>query len=379
MNAVTTSRGFSKRRQATDRDAVAVNVSRNGTRIGGAGVWQWALLAGVLGGACTEELPIGVDLRVGPSAGAGGNGASGGVGGSGETCQDLKQVVLSLREPNPVVFIVAQKSVSMTLPWRDSRSRISLVAEAVREALDERRLRVGLVTFPSLQFSCDSLNTCCEAAVASFPMEDAGNHIDRVLRCEQEGPFCFQTNDSVPTAMALREVRQLGNAFDLQAAFLVTDGDPTCPGDPKTACEAAAIEAAGLFQDDVRTFVFPVGATPSSCLASIAQAGGTFDQLEPLPTEEDFAQALERAVSSVENALCQVRLNIPTNRPERLKLSVGGVEISPKTETSSSWFEFEGGSRSRIRLRGEICTALKRNKLDITALEVCCRSEPDCF
>lgn len=319
----------------------------------------------------------------GTSAGGGG-GASGGRGGQGGLACETTMFDVPFDPGRPFAFVAVQRSTSM-LEKVGERSKLELVGHVLGKTFSDRRLPVGFVQFPGYQPLCDAEASCCSTDILLTPKADAGRMIERLVLCQEQPSSCFQTVASVPTAAALQRVRVFIKGLNVpgrRTILLFTDSDPACGG--QSVCDQTIAETAGLFQEDVDTFVLPLGASSAqaSCLPRIARAGDTLPVDAPLPaitSEPGLYAAVDAALDTIEKGFCELSLRFASRQPEQLRVFIDGVEV-PRAgaKPSSSSFMFAKGSSTRITINGAACETLKRRPADIRIYQACCASDRDC-
>lgn len=317
------------------------------------------------------------------SGGAMGTGRGGASGSGGLACENTLFEMQS--EPGrPFAFVVLQRSSSMLEKVGD-RTKLALVGHVLEKAFVDRRLPVGLVQFPGYTPLCDADLACCSTDILLTPKADAGRAIERLVLCQDQPQACFQTSSSVPTAAALQRVRFFIkglNATGRQAILLFTDSDPACGG--QSVCEQTIAETAGLFQEDVETFVLPLGekAAEAACLPRIARAGDTLAvdaSLNALTSEGALHAAVGTALASIEKGFCQLALRFAPRRPDQLRVFIDGLEVSRAgMKQATSTFAFIKGSSTRIEIAGAACETLKRRAADVRVFQACCVSDREC-
>jgi hypothetical protein len=364
-----------------------------------------------LSGACTVQLDLGTqDFRTpdaaaspmggniesdgssqtggreGPRSGPGGFGGMGGMANIGGTmgCAVFGSRDLSLEPVRPLAFVALQRSVSMFMKSGD-RSKLEQAGLALEKVFSGRRLPAGLVQFPDLSPFCNADSACCASAIILTPKSDAGRALHRTISCEGQPAFCFQTGKSIPTGAALHEIRNFNKVSGLpgrKSVLLITDGDPTCDG--TNACDAAVVETSALLQEGVDTYVIALESesTSTSCLTRIARAGDTIEApavLSVVGTSAELEASLLEAVNRIEKGFCELRLRFAPKRQEDVHVFVDGVDIPRATlKPGGSSFSFSKDSNSRIEILGEACDSLKRQPVDVRAIESCCPNERDC-
>jgi hypothetical protein len=228
-----------------------------------------------------------------------------------------------------VVQLVVDTSQSMSQnPPGEDNSKWNITREALIDGIDAlpNSTALGLTFYPNTSNTGDM---CLDNEVAvPVALLDQGQRTD--IEQELNG---MNVGGGTPTHGALRFGGQTIGAADLPGnkfIVLITDGVPSrtidCEGTANNPVDSQPIidEAAGLLDDDIRTFVIgsPGSEDARSDLSEIAEAGGTdtggCDHDGPnychfdMTTADNLGDALRDALGAIAGEILDCQYAIPT-------------------------------------------------------------------
>lgn len=313
------------------------------------------------GVACTETIRVG-PLSLGDDASVNGSDAMGGRPPSADARhEDAACEIVPLRPLEgfralaTVVFALDRSASMLERESPSGKTRLELMHEAVLAAVGrwDRAVLFGLEEFPSPGF-CGS-NGCCASEV--LPPDRAREEaIREALFCRSRPSSCANHLEARPTGEALARVRAYFKAVAPFAGdrhvVVVTAGSPTCAIDGEP-CNSTIENAGRLANEGVRMSLFDFRDGSDACLDEVAEAAGTVRV--PVPRGEALKAGIETLAEGLAKGACELILR---NVPDDPELVI--VRINNQTVPRDSGWAFEGGSTTRIVVKGTYCAELQR-------------------
>jgi hypothetical protein len=272
------------------------------------------------------------------------------------------------RIERPQVIIAVNRSISMLMTMFGTERMRDAVRDELVPVLAtlEGGIEFGYSEFPA-HATCNQASGCCASDVLLGPSPRRSLDIEKQLTCLKGATGCFEAPPDAPIGEALAKIRTFAvtmiDAGSDVFALVITDGAPSCAGDPNP-CDSASTAAARLLNSVAgKTIVLGVGdgARPGNvCLDNLARAGGLGRQGSPAyPWAGDpsvLRTRIEEALAPVKALTCRLT---PTGDSGTASVNVlVGDQRLPRDTTGKEGWNFDPPGSDDIRFYGSACDAL---------------------